>query len=127
SRVPRLVARSGNAAHPRPAGGTRTDDARAHARLVVPRRRRPRPARPGRRLRRALLLRRDHDLSLTRCRAAPGAARHREVVAWSRGSALLDRRDVELEGHLLADEDPAGLERRVPGEAPVLAVDLGRA
>src|SRR5439155_9565002 len=38
------------------------------------------------------------------------------------------RRDglhVELDAHFLSDEHAAGLERKVPGEAPVLAVDFG--
>src|SRR6187455_2023585 len=34
-----------------------------------------------------------------------------------------DGRDLELQGHLLADEDTARLERGVPVHAPVLAVD----
>src|SRR6478672_10520363 len=42
-------------------------------------------------------------------------------------SGVLDGRDVELELDLLADEHAAGLERGVPGQAPVLAVDGGRA
>src|SRR5690349_11607731 len=42
-------------------------------------------------------------------------------------SGVADRRDVELELDLLGDEDAAGLERGVPGEAPVLAVDAGAA
>src|SRR5689334_12163244 len=43
-----------------------------------------------------------------------------------RGSGGLDRRDVELEDDLLADEDATGLERGVPLDAPVTTVD-GRA
>src|SRR5262245_17486665 len=43
-----------------------------------------------------------------------------------RSSGVADRGDVELELDLLGDEDAAGLERGVPGQAPVLAVD-GRA
>src|SRR5690349_1060632 len=39
------------------------------------------------------------------------------------GSGVLDRGDVELELDLLGDEDAAGLESGVPGQAPVLAVD----
>ena len=42
-------------------------------------------------------------------------------------SGALDRRDVELELDLLGDEDAAGLERGVEGQAPVLAVDAGPA
>ena len=42
-------------------------------------------------------------------------------------SGVLDRGDVELELDLLGDEDAAGLERGVPGQAPVLAVEGGRA
>src|SRR5690606_23572713 len=73
-------------------------------------RRRPaRPTRAGRAPRRW-----PPDRSAT----GPGAA----------GSGLLlvllqDGRDLELERDLLADEHAAGLEGRVPGEAPVLAVD----
>src|SRR6187402_213731 len=48
---------------------------------------------------------------------------HRGAV----GSGVADRGDVELELDLLGDEDAAGLERGVPGEAPVLAVDGGLA
>src|SRR6187402_2676810 len=48
---------------------------------------------------------------------------HRGAV----GSGVADRRDVELELDLLGDEDAAGLERGVPGQAPVLAVDAGAA
>src|SRR4051794_29900003 len=40
-----------------------------------------------------------------------------------KGSGGLDRRDLELQGDLVADQDAAGLERGVPGDAPVLAVD----
>src|SRR5437763_1172714 len=36
--------------------------------------------------------------------------------------SALDRGDLELEGDLVADQDAAGLERGVPGDAPVLAV-----
>ena len=43
------------------------------------------------------------------------------------GSGVADRGDVELELDLVGDEDAAGLERGVPGEAPVLAVDGGLA
>src|SRR5205823_9926563 len=39
----------------------------------------------------------------------------------------LDRGDLELQGHLVADQDAAGLERGVPGDAVVLAVDGDRA
>ena len=47
------------------------------------------------------------------------------VSGWSDRSGGADRRDVELELDLLGDEDAAGLERGVPGQAPVLAVDGG--
>ena len=40
-----------------------------------------------------------------------------------RESGVLDGGDVELQLDLLGDEHAAGLERGVPGEAPVLAVD----
>ena len=40
-----------------------------------------------------------------------------------RASAGLHGGELELEGDLLADEDAAGLERGVPVDAPVLAVD----
>src|SRR5215216_2946561 len=40
-------------------------------------------------------------------------------------SVLLDGLDLELEADLLAHQDTAALERGVPGEAEVLAVDLG--
>ena len=43
------------------------------------------------------------------------------VVAGAHG------RDLELEGDLLADEHAARFERRIPADAPVLAVDRGRA
>jgi len=45
--------------------------------------------------------------------------------AHSRGdrSGAADRGDVELELDALGDEHTAGLERGVPGEAPLLAVD----
>src|SRR6478752_789965 len=41
------------------------------------------------------------------------------------GSGVADRRDVELELDLLRDQHAAGLERGVPAQAPVLAVDAG--
>ena len=40
-----------------------------------------------------------------------------------RRSGGLDRGDLELEGDFVADQDAAGLERGVPGDAVVLAVD----
>ena len=43
------------------------------------------------------------------------------------GSGVADRRDVELELDLVGDQHAAGLERGVPGHAPVLAVDGGAA
>src|SRR5215212_4537502 len=42
-------------------------------------------------------------------------------------SGVLDRGDLELEDDLVADEDAAGLERGVPGDAVVLAADRDRA
>src|SRR5688500_17158537 len=42
-------------------------------------------------------------------------------------SAVLDRGDVELELDLVRHHDAAGLERSVPGQAPVLAADGGLA
>jgi len=36
---------------------------------------------------------------------------------------LLDRGDLELQGDFVADQDAAGLQRGVPGDAVVLAVD----
>src|SRR4051794_32351146 len=42
-------------------------------------------------------------------------------------SGVADRPDVELEFDLVGDEDAAGLERGVPGQAPVLAVQRGAA
>src|SRR6266567_8031905 len=38
---------------------------------------------------------------------------------------LASRLDLQLDRDLLSDEHTAGLERLVPGDAPVLAVDLG--
>ena len=43
------------------------------------------------------------------------------------GSGALDRADVEVQLDPLGDEHAAGLERGVPGQAPVLAVDGGAA
>src|SRR6266567_9449210 len=43
------------------------------------------------------------------------------------GSGVLDRGDLELEGDLVADQDAAALERGVPGDPVVLAVDRHRA
>src|SRR5438067_11568138 len=45
--------------------------------------------------------------------------------AGSRRALLAYELDVELDGDVLADEEPAGLEGGVPGEAEVLAVDGG--
>src|SRR3954452_11296369 len=42
-------------------------------------------------------------------------------------SGVLDREDLDLEDALFADEDAAGLERGVPGDAVVLAADGDRA
>src|SRR6476469_7338696 len=41
-------------------------------------------------------------------------------------SGALAGRDVELQLDLLGDQHAAGLERGVPGQVPVLAVDRGR-
>src|SRR4051812_12072550 len=58
--------------------------------------------------------------------AAPRPVRvMRPGQGWCSGVA--DRRDVELELDLVGDEDAAGLERGVPGQAPVLAVQRGAA
>src|SRR3954468_4381455 len=38
-------------------------------------------------------------------------------------SGVLDRRDLELQDDLVADQDAAGLQRGVPGDAVVLAAD----
>src|SRR5437660_914786 len=42
-------------------------------------------------------------------------------------SGVLDRGDLELEDDLVADQDAAGLQRGVPGDAVVLAADGDRA
>src|SRR3954454_1666908 len=42
-------------------------------------------------------------------------------------SGVLDRGDLELQEDLVADQDAAGLQRGVPGDAVVLAVDAHRA
>jgi probable blue pigment (indigoidine) exporter len=58
--------------------------------------------------------------------ASPGAGtRHVRCdgVVGSGAGRSGDRRDVELELDLLADEDSTGLQGSVPGQAPVLAVD----
>src|SRR5688500_15130480 len=39
-------------------------------------------------------------------------------------SILSDRLNVEMDADLVADEDPAGLQRLVPGEPEVAAVEL---
>src|SRR6202012_5077902 len=44
-----------------------------------------------------------------------------------RRSGVLDQGELELEGDLVADQDAAGLQGRVPGDAVVLAVDGDRA
>jgi hypothetical protein len=49
------------------------------------------------------------------------------TAAGTEGSRLLDGRDLDVEGDLLADQDAAGLEGRVPDDAVVLAVDRGLA
>src|SRR4051812_40873362 len=52
------------------------------------------------------------------------------LMSWwrsgDRGVAGCDGLDREFDTDLLADENPAGFERDVPGEPEVLAVDLGR-
>src|SRR5690606_31629061 len=55
---------------------------------------------------------------VARCCSAGAGARPRRCSA-----GVADRRDVEGQGDLLADQHAAGLERGVPGDAPVLAVD----
>src|SRR4051812_37233188 len=61
-----------------------------------------------------------------RINGGPAAGPGREArQGWCSGVA--DRRDVELELDLVGDEDAAGLERGVPGQAPVLAVQRGAA
>src|SRR5699024_10391471 len=40
---------------------------------------------------------------------------------------LLDQRELELQGDLVADEYTTGIELRIPGHAPILAVDAPRA
>src|SRR5215207_291609 len=55
------------------------------------------------------------------------AGRPRPARLGSGRSGGLDCGDLELEGDLVADQDAAGLERGVPGDAVVLAVDDGRA
>src|SRR5215211_2509775 len=54
--------------------------------------------------------------------AAPYPRRPRCFVC---SSVLLDGLDLELEAGLLAYQDTAALERGIPGEAELLAVDLG--
>src|SRR5687768_3568865 len=59
--------------------------------------------------------------------SAPYGADPGSGAGCSSGSGCLDRGDLELERDLVADQDAAGLERGVPGDAPVLAVDDDRA
>src|SRR4051794_21743242 len=54
----------------------------------------------------------------------PAATGRRQPAGWS---GVLDRGDLELEDDLVADQDAAGLERGVPGDAVVLAADGDRA
>ncbi len=57
--------------------------------------------------------------------AAPAPGRGAAAAPSPGGSGgLLDRRHVELEGHLVGDQEPAGLEGDVPRQPPVLAVQL---
>src|SRR5690606_28358373 len=44
--------------------------------------------------------------------------------AGATGSGLADGLDVDLDADALADQQPAGVEDHVPGEAPVLPVEL---
>ncbi len=73
--------------------------------------------------------RRDHDRRLTAARPQHGerAAPHRGTARPSERRRLLLERGLQLEGdrHLVAEQHAAGLERRVVGEAEVLAVDDG--
>src|SRR5439155_21576857 len=64
-----------------------------------------------------------YRVSVTSCRLAAGWCRGRE----GSGSSVLDRGDLELQRDLVADQDAAALERGVPGDAVVLAVDRDRA
>src|SRR5690606_3252188 len=59
---------------------------------------------------------------------AQGPRRRGGGGSWrSGGAAGADHRQVDLEGDLLADEHPTGLQGGVPVHAPVLAVDGGAA
>src|SRR3954467_9516718 len=71
--------------------------------------------------------------TVTAAPAAPGRTRSpttgtegRRRAADSRLGHDLDGRDLELERHLLADQDPAGLQRGVPLHAPVPPVHARR-
>ncbi|GAA3082170.1 hypothetical protein GCM10020254_28190 [Streptomyces goshikiensis] len=119
--------------HPaRAAGGhdARFDDVRPRLRLRL--RRRQRLRRRGRlrgrfqpvRLRRRGLRRR---WRLRRGAAGSTAGAASSAAPGPRPSGLLDRRDVEGQLHLVADHHAAGLQRGVPGQAPVGAQDLGGA
>src|SRR5690606_27448842 len=61
------------------------------------------------------------SIPTSRPRCAPSSA----AEAADAGSALHELR-VDLDLDLVADEHPTGLERRVPLDPPVLAVDGGR-
>ena len=66
---------------------------------------------------------------LSRARALPAGPRGgrgrsaRLLFHRTGGSGVLDRGDFELQDDLLADQDATGLQRGVPGDAVVLAVD----
>src|SRR5262249_48945682 len=59
-----------------------------------------------------------------RRRTHPRHAGMDDLSSWPR-SGLLGGLDLELEADLVAHHDAAALERGVPGDAEVLAVDLG--
>ena len=74
----------------------------------------------------AVLLRRlaieaESDAAVATRRRGPGTGLARTPPVLSLW--LPDQLDVDLEGDLLGDEQPAGLQQHVPGQAPVLAVD----
>src|SRR5690606_16959550 len=59
-------------------------------------------------------------------RAASGSEAARSVVGGD-ASAVLDGGDLELDRHLFGDQNPTRFQGCVPADAPVLAVDDGRA